>query len=360
MKKILLFVSAVLAGATGYAQTVVPNGGFETWTSGNLDSWSDTLTVNTKANGAPNTSQYRTADSVLLDVNDGNKSIVVHSSVNTNFVGFGGPPIPIPGLMVSGANANVVIDNAVSYTVSPFAVEPVGTPTITMQGQIPFNNSKAPNGLKGYYKYKSDSTITGSIGVILFKGADTAAGTADLTKLSAATTLADSVDALVHTFAKTNTWTAFSITLQANILKGYSTIPATIDSARITAMSCTPGQILTNKSSAADSLFLDKLEFTYPVASSIESVDDAGFGVSQNAPNPTNGTTTIEVATPTAGAVQFTVVDILGTTVASQTLNAIPGNNTITFEAGSLASGTYFYTVSNGSSSSTKKLVVAK
>jgi len=53
------------------------------------------------------------------------------------------------------------------------------------------------------------------------------------------------------------------------------------------------------------------------------------------------------------------VVDMLGRVVNSQTINASAGTNTITYAAGA-DSGTYFYTISDGVHSVTKKMVVYK
>jgi hypothetical protein len=365
MKKSLLFISALVAGSLGYAQSVtVPNGGFESWSNANLDSWSDSLTTvtTTSLNGAyfdgPTSTQYQTADSVVTDVNNGSNSVLVRTTATT----VSGISVIIPGIMVSGNNASATIATNVNVTGSgPYTLNTVGTPTVSIQGHIAFNNTKAPIGIKGFYKYKSDSALTGSLSPILFKGGDTVAGYADLTKLQAAITANDTLDALVYSFAKTNSWTSFSLSFTANVLGGFTSIPATIDSIRIVAITCSPSGLVTGKSSAGDSLFLDQLEFIYatgPVAiASVES--GATFSVSQNVPNPFSGTTAITVNTPNAGALQFTVVDMLGRVVNSQTINASAGANTITYAAGA-DSGTYFYTISDGVHTVTKKMVVYK
>jgi hypothetical protein len=92
----------------------------------------------------------------------------------------------------------------------------------------------------------------------------------------------------------------------------------------------------------------------------VPTVDGNVFSVLQNVPNPFSGTTTITFSAPNGGAVQFTVIDLLGRVVSSQTINASAGINTITYAAGASDSGTYFYTVSDGTHSITKKLVVTK
>lgn len=111
---------------------------------------------------------------------------------------------------------------------------------------------------------------------------------------------------------------------------------------------------LTN--SAVDSIMIS----IGPLKTDIASLNEKQFGVLQNAPNPFNGTTTIKFSTPTTENVQFTVVDILGRVVHSQTISASAGINTITYSSGSSDSGTYFYTISNSTNSITKKLVVYK
>jgi Secretion system C-terminal sorting domain len=90
----------------------------------------------------------------------------------------------------------------------------------------------------------------------------------------------------------------------------------------------------------------------------IASLDSLSFAVSQNRPNPFNGTTTINFTSPKTGKVTFTVVNVLGQQVFSSSISATVGGNTFTFDGGSTEPGSYFFSLSNGTDTVTKKLVI--
>ncbi|MFA7419594.1 MAG: T9SS type A sorting domain-containing protein [Melioribacteraceae bacterium] len=87
----------------------------------------------------------------------------------------------------------------------------------------------------------------------------------------------------------------------------------------------------------------------------------------QNYPNPFNPSTTIDYQIPTPGFVTLKVYDLLGREVATL-VNEYkhPGNYKAKFNAGHLersremASGIYFYSLTAGSYSQTKKLILLK
>jgi hypothetical protein len=81
----------------------------------------------------------------------------------------------------------------------------------------------------------------------------------------------------------------------------------------------------------------------------------------QNYPNPFNPGTKIEFKIPTAGLVSLKVYDLLGrevTTLIKEELK--PGNYKIDFDASTLASGIYFYTLNAEDFVSTKKMILLK
>lgn len=94
----------------------------------------------------------------------------------------------------------------------------------------------------------------------------------------------------------------------------------------------------------------------------INSIVPNEFELSQNFPNPFNPTTTINFSIPTSSKVSLKVYDALGKEVATlvdEFKNA--GNYSANFTAASsLTSGVYFYTISAGSFTSTKKLMLLK
>ena len=103
-------------------------------------------------------------------------------------------------------------------------------------------------------------------------------------------------------------------------------------------------------------------DITYPdgVRQSNYSSPDK-FNLQQNYPNPFNPSTTISYEIPKSGLVVMKVFNILGEevrTVLSEVQSA--GVHKITFDAGILKSGVYFYRLTADNYSSVKKLVVLK
>jgi photosystem II stability/assembly factor-like uncharacterized protein len=85
------------------------------------------------------------------------------------------------------------------------------------------------------------------------------------------------------------------------------------------------------------------------------------FSLEQNYPNPFNSTTNIKYSIPQAGRVILKVYDIAGRVVAvlldryQET-----GSYDVIFQSKDLASGIYFYTLTSGKFTSTKKLILLK
>jgi hypothetical protein len=85
------------------------------------------------------------------------------------------------------------------------------------------------------------------------------------------------------------------------------------------------------------------------------------FTLYQNYPNPFNPATTINYSIPEAGNVEIIVYDILGNEVATLVNEAkASGNYAITFNASSLASGIYIYTLRTNNFVQTKKMILMK
>ena len=85
------------------------------------------------------------------------------------------------------------------------------------------------------------------------------------------------------------------------------------------------------------------------------------FRVDQNYPNPFNPSTTITYQLPTNAFVNLRVYDVLGReveTLVNERQNA--GDHSVTFNAGNLPSGVYFYRLQAGNYSATKKLLLLK
>ncbi|MHC1736811.1 MAG: S8/S53 family peptidase [Ignavibacteriaceae bacterium] len=85
------------------------------------------------------------------------------------------------------------------------------------------------------------------------------------------------------------------------------------------------------------------------------------FALSQNYPNPFNPGTTISYTIPQSGFVTLRIYDVLGNEVRRVVeKEQLAGEYDITFNAGNLVSGIYFYTLSSGDNSVTKKMIVLK
>ena len=87
------------------------------------------------------------------------------------------------------------------------------------------------------------------------------------------------------------------------------------------------------------------------------------FSLSQNYPNPFNPTTTIEYSVPNVEtskdlSVQLKVFNVLGQEVATL-INGIklPGQHNVKFDSSNLSSGIYFYRLTSGNFSATKKMI---
>jgi hypothetical protein len=85
------------------------------------------------------------------------------------------------------------------------------------------------------------------------------------------------------------------------------------------------------------------------------------FSLGQNYPNPFNPTTTIQYEVPISGLVNLTVYNILGQKVA-ELVNKVQatGKYEVQFNADRLSSGVYFYKLSAGSYTNTKKMILLK
>ena len=85
------------------------------------------------------------------------------------------------------------------------------------------------------------------------------------------------------------------------------------------------------------------------------------FALQQNYPNPFNPGTTIRYAIPTKAIVRLTVYDLLGKEVATLIQDEKPaGTHSVYFDASHLSSGIYFYTLSAGPFTATRKLLLIK
>jgi len=87
----------------------------------------------------------------------------------------------------------------------------------------------------------------------------------------------------------------------------------------------------------------------------------AKFDLAQNYPNPFNPSTTIFFSIPRETNVRLVVYNLLGQEVATLVNETMkPGNHAVSFDAGHLASGTYFYRLTAGSYTAARKMLLLK
>ena len=97
----------------------------------------------------------------------------------------------------------------------------------------------------------------------------------------------------------------------------------------------------------------------------VQSVDNGDkrlvYELAQNYPNPFNPITRIRYQIPEPSLVTVKVYDVLGNEIASLLREEkIAGSYEIEFNGSSLTSGIYYYRITAGSFSQTKKMILLK
>ena len=106
--------------------------------------------------------------------------------------------------------------------------------------------------------------------------------------------------------------------------------------------------------------------YTFTPSSTSKAKDDGNnkpnlYQLSQNFPNPFNPNATIRYSVPKSGNVLLQVYDALGREIMTLVNEAkTAGNYEISFKAGNLPSGVYFYRMKSGSFVDTKKMLLLK
>jgi hypothetical protein len=102
-------------------------------------------------------------------------------------------------------------------------------------------------------------------------------------------------------------------------------------------------------------------QFAYSNVVEVDVTKPLNFNLSQNYPNPFNPVTNIKYSIPSVSKVTLKVYDVLGnevSTLVNEVKNA--GSYDVQFDASSLSSGIYFYTIQADNFTSTKKLTLMK
>lgn len=92
----------------------------------------------------------------------------------------------------------------------------------------------------------------------------------------------------------------------------------------------------------------------------IKVEDGRNFFALQNIPNPFANTTEIHFNAPKVADYTFTVYNMIGEVVYNETISAVYGGNTYTFNGATLQEGIYFYKLSNGTNSFTQRMIIQR
>ena len=87
-------------------------------------------------------------------------------------------------------------------------------------------------------------------------------------------------------------------------------------------------------------------------------VRDNSFTVTQNQPNPFSSYTTIELSSDLVEPVLVEVSNLMGQSIYTMDAGVINGTMKVDLPANNLEAGVYFYTVTIGNESVTKKMIV--
>jgi hypothetical protein len=91
------------------------------------------------------------------------------------------------------------------------------------------------------------------------------------------------------------------------------------------------------------------------------TIQPGEYSLSQNYPNPFNPTTVINYSLPEKSRIAIKVYNVLGKEVATLVNEVKPaGTHEVSFNASDLSSGVYYYTISAGKFTSTKKMILMK
>ena len=115
----------------------------------------------------------------------------------------------------------------------------------------------------------------------------------------------------------------------------------------------------------ADGIYLDDIElYTDGLTSGVaqySAVFPTQYSLSQNYPNPFNPSTIIEYAVPKPSEVNLVLYDVLGRRVVSFNEGfRQPGVYHVTIDGSFLSTGIYYYKLTAGSFSGTKKMILLK
>ncbi|HBE73296.1 MAG TPA: hypothetical protein DDW31_04290 [candidate division Zixibacteria bacterium] len=84
------------------------------------------------------------------------------------------------------------------------------------------------------------------------------------------------------------------------------------------------------------------------------------LALNQNRPNPVRANTEISFSLPKAGDYSLKIYNVTGQTVKEFRGQGQAGANSVSWNAGKVTNGIYFYKLSSGGSTAAKRMVVVK
>jgi len=103
----------------------------------------------------------------------------------------------------------------------------------------------------------------------------------------------------------------------------------------------------------------DGYKFAIAVGTGAEDLADISAGIS-NFPNPFENNTTINFYAKEAGVYSISVYNVTGAQIQELEIDAVTGENNYDFDGSDLDAGIYLYTVSDGISTATSRMIVNK
>lgn len=123
------------------------------------------------------------------------------------------------------------------------------------------------------------------------------------------------------------------------------------------------GEFASNSNASGDPVSVDYIAgIELPALGEYVGTDElatvTSFSVSQNQPNPANESTTIEIRSNSVEPVKVEVVNLMGQNVYTLNAGNVNGVKTIDINTAELNAGVYFYTVTIGNESISKKMII--
>jgi hypothetical protein len=167
-------------------------------------------------------------------------------------------------------------------------------------------------------------------------------------------------DKILYTFASNNAPSSFGAITQISEVppswSAFEYIPTLIEY----PVFGDAGAIWVGVTGTSRKLYFDRLLNVTGIRGNSGNIPDK-FNLSQNYPNPFNPVTKVDFSIPKKGFVTIKIFDILGKEVdelVNKEFSA--GTYSVSYDASKLSSGTYFYKLTSGSFSETKKMTFVK